>query len=298
MPGGSVEPIDRSIMETCNLLGCKTCLEGSESRFCKQCHDGWQKTPEGTCECAMGSGTYVTTAFESSLGYPGFTDAQPADACLYRIDNPLYLSPLRRAGHCNGANPRIIQNFFVDPSECQCQACPAGWTSSGGPPKVAFCYPEVLPRYFKMEMELATPNNYSQYDFTSLTVAESSMDAFAQTMVASTAQRYGSLMLRPPTGKAPPDSFFGVQPQETSVFATVYTFNGTEAELADIMNGMESCRGLGGPHGCTLCRWNLCEVFSSTAPSSVLYQLGLSSIPTSVFNVRPSLVRNSGLIRR
>ena len=136
VPGGLVQPVDRSVREVCNLLGCKTCLPGSESRTCQRCKDGWQLTPEGKCECAVGSGTYVTTAFETSLPYPGFTSTQPADACLYRNDNPTYLSPLRRVEHCIGANPRVLQNFFVDPSECECRACPAGWTSAGGPPKV------------------------------------------------------------------------------------------------------------------------------------------------------------------
>lgn len=279
-------------MQPCNLLGCATCLEGSDSRVCSQCKDGWQTTPEGTCECAVGFGTYVTTAFETSLPYPGFTDVQPANACLYRIDNPTYFSPLRRAEHCSGINPRVIQNMFVDPPECQCRACPAGWTSSGGPPGVAFCYPEVLPRYLKMEIELATPNNFSQYDFTSLETANSVMNVLAQTMVASGAQRYGALVLQPPTGQPPEDSVFGVQLRETSVFATTYTFNGTEADLAALVSAITSCSALGTPSGCTSCRWDLCGVFNSTAPSSDLYQLTVSSIPTSLFNIPPSVVRD------
>lgn len=289
--GGSTQPINRSIKQPCNLLGCEICLEGSDSRLCSLCKDGWKKTPEGTCECAVGFGTYVTTAFETSLSYSGFTSMQPADACLYRIDNPIYTSPLLQAEHCSGASPRVIQHFFVDPPECQCKACPVGWTSSGGPPKVAFCYPEMLPRYFKIELELTTPNNFSQYDSTPLSMAESVMEALAQTVVASRVRRYGALVLQRPTGEVPQDSIFGVQPQETSVFTTIYTFNGTEAELADLVKGTETCIGLGGPSGCASCRWNLCEVFKSTAPLSVLYQLGLLSIPTSVFDVQPSLVR-------
>lgn len=287
MRGGSTLPINRSIKQACNLLGCKVCLEGSDSRQCSQCEDGWQRTPEGACECDVGFGTYVTTAFDTSLSYSGFSSVQPADACLYRVDNPICASPRRRDEHCSGANPRVIQNMFVDPPECQCRACPVGWTSAGGPPNVASCYPEVLPRYFKMEMELTTPNNYSQYDSTPLSTAESVMEALAQTVVASSVRRCGALVLQPPTGEAPRDLIFGVQPQDTSVFATIYTFNGTEAELAALTNAMESCRVLGDPSGCAFCRWNLCEVFNSTAPSSVLYKLFLSAIPTSLYTGQP-----------
>lgn len=292
MPGGSAEPVDRSITQPCNLLGCKTCLEGSDSRMCSRCKDGWQMTPEGTCECAEGSGTYITTAFETSLPFPVFSDTQPADACLYRIDNPTYVSPLRRPEHCGGTNPRVLQQFFVDPPECECRVCPLGWTSPGGAPAVAFCYPEVLPRYFKLEIEMMTPNNFSQYDFTSLETANSVMDAFAQTMVASGVHRYGALVLQPPAGQPPENSPFGVaQLQETSTFATTYTFNGTEADLATLVNVIMSCRALDTPSGCTSCQWDLCGVFNSTAPSSVLYQLTASSIPTSLFNIPPSVVR-------
>ena len=219
---------------------------------------------------------------------------QPADTCLYRIDNPTYASPLRRAEDCSGANPRVIQHFFVDPPECQCQACPSGWTSSGGAPKVAFCYPTVLPRYFKMDIEITTPNNYSQYDFTDLTTAEGVLDAFAQAMVAADVRRYGALALLPPTTVSlpPQDLYFGVQPRLTSIFATMYTFNGTEADLAALISASESCRALGTPSGCASCRWDLCGIFSSTAPSSVLYRIAVSSIPFSMFNIRPSLVRD------
>ena len=255
-------------------------------------------TPEGTCECAGGFGTYVTTAFETSLPYTGFTNVQPADECLYRIDNPMYVSPLRRAEHCSGANPRVIQDFFVDPPECECRACPLGWVSAGGPPAVAFCYPEVLPRYFKIELELATPNNFSQYDFTPLSTAESVMEALAGTMVAHSVLRCGSLVLQRLTGEAPRDAMFGVQPQETSIFATIYTFNGTEADLAGLVSAAESCRALGTPSGCASCQWDLCGLFSSAAPSSVLYRLGVLPIPTSLFNIPPSLVRDSVLTIR
>lgn len=228
--------------------------------------------------------------FETSLSYPGFTGVQPADTCLYRIDNPTYTSPLRRAEDCSGASPRVIQQMFVDPPECQCRACPAGWTSLGGPPKVAFCYPKVLPRYFKMEIEFVTPNDYSRYDITNWTAAESVMDSFAQTMVASGVRRYGALVLQPLTGEPEQGSAFGVQPRETSIFATVYTFNGTEADLAALVSAAQSCRSLDTPSGCALCRWDLCGAFKSTAPSSVLYRSGVAPIPTSVFNSRPSQV--------
>lgn len=291
VPGGSAEPVDRSVTQPCNLLGCKTCLEGTDSRICQQCEDSWQLTPQGSCECAAGSGTFVTTAFETSLPYPDFSGTQPSDTCLYRIDNPRYLSPLRQAEHCSGANPRVIQHFFVNPPECQCRLCPAGWTSSGGPPKVAFCYPTVLPRYVKLEIEVATPNNYSRYDFTPSSTAESVLDAFAHAMVASDVKRYGTTVLLPPTGPPLQDSYFGVQPQEISVYAATYTFNGTEADLAFLVNAALSCRALGTPSGCASCRWDLCGVFNITAPSSVLYQLGIVSIPTSMFNVPPALVR-------
>lgn len=298
MPGGSAEPVNRSITQPCNLLGCKTCLAGSDSRVCSQCKDGWQMTPESTCECAGGFGTYVTTAFETSLPYPGFTNVQPADECLYRIDNPTYLSSLRRPEHCSGANPRVIQNFFVDPPECGCRACPSGWASAGGPPAVTFCYPEVLPRYLKMEIELVTPNNYSQYDFTSLATAETAMDSFAQTMATSGVQRYGSLLLQPPTDQPLESSAFGVPLRETSIFATIYTFNGTKADLAGLISAAESCRAFGIPSGCASCQWDLCGVFNSSAPSSVLYRLGVSPIPTSLFNIPPSLVREETVLTR
>lgn len=292
MAGGSTQAVNRSILQPCNLLGCELCLEGTDSRVCSRCKDGWRRTQEGGCECTAGFGTYLTTAFETSPppSNEEFASEQPADACLYRIDNPTYLSPLRRDEHCSGPNPRVIQQFFVDPPECECQACPVGWTSSGGPPKVAFCYPEVLPRYIKMEMEIATPNNYSQYDFTPFSTAESVMEAFADMVVASGVRRYSALVREPLTREGPRDSFFSVQPQETSVFSTIYTFNGSEAELTDIMNSMVSYRELGTPSGCASCKWDLCEVFNSTAASSVLFRFVLSHISTSVFNIRPSLV--------
>jgi hypothetical protein len=198
---------------------------------------------------------------------------------------------MRQPEHCSGANPRVIQRFFVDPSECQCRPCPSGWTSSGGPPKVTFCYPTVLPRYFKMEIELTSPNNYSQYDFTPSETAMSVADAFAQAMVASHVRRYGTLVLQPPTDQPAQDSFFGVQPRATSIFETTYTFNGTEADVADLVSAAESCRTLGTPSGCTSCRWDLCGIFGATAPSSVLYRLGVASIATSLFNVPPAVVR-------
>jgi hypothetical protein len=246
----------------------------------------------------VGFGTYVTTAFETSVPYPGFTATHPADECLYRIENPTYLSPLRRAEDCNGANPRVIQHFFVDPRACQCRPCPTGWTSSGGPPKVAFCYPTVLPRYFKMEIELKTPNNYSHYDFTDWETAENVVDAFAQAMVALDVRRFGALVLPPPVSASPQDSYFGVQPRVTSIFETIYTFNGTEADLASLISNAQSCRALDTPSSCASCRWDLCGIFSATAPSSVLYQLGLAPIATSVFNVPPSLVHGCVPTRR
>jgi hypothetical protein len=142
-----------------------------------------------------------------------------------------------------------------------------------------------------MELEMATPTNYTQYDFTSLETAKSVMDVLAQVMVTSDVRQHGAHVLQPPADSPPQDSFFGVQLRETSVFAAIYTFNGTEADLAALISAVQSCRALGTTSGCTSCRWDLCEVFNSTTPSSVLHQLDLAPIATSLFNDQPSPVR-------
>ena len=147
---------------------------------------------------------------------------------------------------------------------------------------MAFCYPIVLPRYFKMEVEMTTPNNYSQYDFTNLTTASSVMDSFAETIVSTDVRRFGAVVRRP-----------NEQLQATAFFSTIYVFNGTQADVDALVNAAQSCLDLGGTSGCSSCEWNLCETFNSTAPSSNLLQFGISTVPTSLFNVKPSNVSES-----
>lgn len=129
---------------------------------------------------------------------------------------------------------------------------------------------------------MTTPNNYSQYDFTNLTTAASVMDSFAETIVSTDVQRFGAVVRRP-----------NEQSQATAFFSTLYVFNGTQADVDALVNATQSCLDLGGTSGCSSCEWNLCETFNSTAPSSDPLQFGISTVPTSFFNIKPSTVSES-----
>lgn len=91
---------------------------------------------------------------------------------MYRIPNPSYrpaqpvnndtygFNPLM--GICDGSNPRILQQFYVDPPECVCRACPTNWTSDGGNPSSTACRPIIIPHYFLLEVEVAVSKNSPQ----------------------------------------------------------------------------------------------------------------------------------------
>lgn len=239
-------------------------------------------------ECAVGSGTFATNDFgnPSRADLSSFSFDQPSDSCLHRIYNPLFASPNLLVGNCDASNPRVIQSTYVDPPACACQSCPTGWTSKGGPPRVTFCFPQVIPRYFKMELEMATPTESSDYDFTNLQLATKIMDAFAkemsQNVEAGNIVQYGAVQ------KMNVEML-----SEKSTFASIYTFRGTDQELSQLVLRALACVQLSAPDDCMLCSsaagWNLCSIFSSIAPSSVINRLGISSILVEV-DEKPNLV--------
>ena len=218
-----------------------------------------------------------------------FSYVQSNDSCLHRISDPVLKSRDLVLGQCDTSKPRVNQKYYVDSPACMCSPCPNGWTSTGGPPSVTFCFPEVIPRYFKMEIEMATPSNFSDYDFTNLPLAAAVMDAFAKEMSQDVASheivRFGAVQ-RMNVG----------QLNEVSVFACTYTFKGTEVELAQLMPSARACAQLSYQDDCDLCSgkagWNLCSVFASVAPLSIINQLGVSSIMVDV-DEKPNLVRLS-----
>lgn len=143
----------------------------------------------------------------------------------------------RQPGHCNPANPRIIQQTYIDHPDCTCKACDQKWTSDGGPPRVAFCYPEVIPRYFKLEVKLSTPMERRSYDYTPFATAKMLMDAVAQSAVQSSLGNYANVTRHGAVQREDLD----LPPTDASYFTTIYTFNGTAENLQDLLELLNTC---------------------------------------------------------
>lgn len=193
-----------------------------------------------TTECAEGAGTYADTFYShppstSSLRTgPLMTD----NTCMYRIFNPAFHSVSRLPGHCNPANPRVIQQSYIDHPDCTCKSCGTRWTSNGGPPRVAFCYPQVIPQYFKLEVILSTPmKRRGPYDYTSFTSAIKVMSALAQAAIVSSLgtgleiKRYGAIQR----------GDLKLPPTDSSHFASIYVFNGTRENLLAVLKATNEC---------------------------------------------------------
>ena len=171
---------------------------------------------------------------------------------------------------------------------------------------MTLCYPDIMPRYFLMQVELSTPSNYSTYDFTSSNLAKAVMDAFAQEIVSSLLSANSNAAAQALSVSSPPSidaaAQYGAmqklninQLSPTSTFVAIYTFNGTEDDLMDIVNlATTNCADLSNSGGCSACfrttQWSLCDVFVSTAPSSQLYGVATFSIVPSSPELRPSIV--------
>ena len=202
---------------------------------------------------------------------------------------------------CDTSNPRIMQKELVDPASCACQECPVGWSSDGGPPAVASCYPDVMPRYFSMQLEMATPLEYSDYDFTSLNLSSAVMEAFAQEMVSTLPTKVQSGRALSSSSSMAPVSIYGavqksniLQLSTTSIFVATFSFNGTKENLRSLVDLAANCADLSCPNGGSdACvqktKWRLCDIFASTSPSSKLYGLDISKIESSA-GMSPPLV--------
>lgn len=264
-------------------------------------------------ECAAGSGTFADT---QTFGAPDMGNVsasalptQPPNAsiCVHRRFNKKARSRNRLPGHCDPRNPRVLQNLYVDPSVCKCQRCPAGWTSDGGPPGVTFCYPAVIPRYLKVEVELATPppniSFASPYDGTNMTTAKSIFARLATTM-SSPPRGVGNASK---TWVGPLRRFGAVQkdglPQlsDVSAFATIFTINSTADTVATALAAVsQHCLELADAGACAACRnatgWDICSaaalggLMASRPPR--LLRFALLQVPPPFYGLVPSKVRD------
>lgn len=143
-----------------------------------------------------------------------------------------------------------------------------------------------------MEVEVSSPSNFSEFDVTNSATAASVMDSLAEKIISTNAtiatagrinvERFGAVV-RTPSDDA----------ENTTVFATIYTFNGTEGDLTALVTASQSCRDLSSSIGCSLCVWGICELVNTVVPSVTLHQFLISVISTSLFNVQPHTVSGS-----
>jgi hypothetical protein len=139
-----------------------------------------------------------------------------------------------------------------------------------------------------MEIKMSTAS-MRVYDVTNLSVAKAVLDKLAQTMSPSARSDQTRIVRYGPIQKVGLPNL-----AETSIFTGIYTFNGTSKDLAALISASQSCRHLDSKDGCTACRkrtgWDLCKVFQSLAPSSLLYDLATSSLGSSPVGRKPSKV--------
>ena len=172
---------------------------------------------------------------------------------------------------CNGTNPRILQQFYVDPPECVCRACPSNWTSSGGIPSRTACRPVVIPQYFLLEIEVATsnpsPRSFNltgQNDVTSLRSGRKIIDQIIQRLSAK-GQHLGIKLHGPVLRRNIGES--------TSIFSSIHTFNSVWQEeqrdvtLLDVVK--DNCFDLSSAAACQQCQGaigvDLCAAARSVA---------------------------------
>ena len=137
-----------------------------------------------------------------------------------------------------------------------------------------------------MEVEMYTPSNATNYDFTSFQTGGKIMDKFAEVMLSTLGRipdRYGAVQK------------VGVeQLTVTTIFTTIYVFSGTAEELSQLVEKSQSCIDFSYPTVCSSCSsetgWDLCSAFEFIAPSSVLGRFGVSSIEASPLDAPPSVV--------
>lgn len=91
--------------------------------------------------CAVGAGTHLT-ANTSAAGWTS-TPPAPDGGCQQRELHPSLATGTYGPLSCDAANPRVIEAIYIDPPACVCRLCPGGFTSDGGNPAEAACFPDT-----------------------------------------------------------------------------------------------------------------------------------------------------------
>lgn len=281
-----------------------------------------------TTECAAGAGSFADLTYANLPAQSrGFPTTQPDGVtCAHRYYDPRTRNGSRVKGHCDTRNPRVLQHLHLDAPGCQCWTCPPGWTSDGGQASVTFCYPTVLPRYLKVEVEVNTaPPNVSvppPFDSTNLSTADSIFTSLATTMSApprsvaaaqdgvskwvGPVQRFGAVQrdTRDPAAAASYSSSYfieGTNHRAVSVFATILTVNAAASAVATAVDAArQACMHLtGGPTACAACRnatgWDICGAVAdggmvASRPPHVL-RFALSEVHRPALGHEPRKVR-------
>ena len=89
--------------------------------------------------CAVGAGTHLTA---NSLATGWSTTPPTTDGgCRERELHPGLAKGSFGPLSCDATNPRVMEAIFIDPPTCMCRLCPEGYTSDGGNPAQAACFP-------------------------------------------------------------------------------------------------------------------------------------------------------------
>ena len=194
-------------------------------------------------------------------------------------------------GMCNSSNPRILQQFYADPRECICRACPSNWTSDGGSPSDTACRPIVVPQYFLFEFEVSTRNVSLPHfrltpgiDHSPLRLGQKLVDLIRQKVSAKhqtlDIKPHGPLMRRNIGGT-------------TSIFSAILSFNDVwkekrrEVTVLDTIN--HNCADLSMLAGCQQCQQatgiDLCSIAEGNNIN--LHGMALQYLDVPPENLRP-----------
>jgi len=89
----------------------------------------------------VGAGTHLTA--EASAPAWSTTPPAPNGGCQQRELHPGLATGTYGPLSCDAANPRVIEAIYIDPPACVCRLCPEGFTSDGGNPAQAACFPNT-----------------------------------------------------------------------------------------------------------------------------------------------------------